>query len=478
MPDPYPVTLDSKDFTLSANGALDEVAATNPITASNHNLIQSAIVELETKVGVTSSSVVTSLDYLLKSTSSGDPGHLHTKVGTIATGVWNGTAIADANVVDALTISGGTVNNSIIGGSTAAAGTFTQLDIEGEGDLRLQDNTGGQYVGFDAPATVSSSYTLTLPAAIGSVADVLKINNTDGTLEWGAAGGGGATAFDGSAPAATNIATMTVNDPNPALTIDQSGTGNALTIKDGTALALQVKDGGDMTIGQDAGSSTTQKIIFATHSLSSFYPSMYATGQLMYFDGNGITYNFMTSGASLFQVQNGLINIGRSGTGGTLQMFGDDVRTRSITGTNGRIRIKFGGWVQSNEVVTGRSTGADDVGGLFTADRGTTGANSQGAFRAERPDGNNYLWLWPDDSDNWRVLNAEPSAFTDGVAVVTSGSDLAQAATDGFTYIPHIEAAPSGTPTTVTGRAAMAFDEDTDTLYIRGASGWVSVTLT
>ena len=107
-----------------------------------------------------------------------------TTLGTVGTGTWQGTAVADTYVADALTISGGTVNNSVIGGSTAAAGTFTQVDVTGEGDLRLQDNTGGQYVGLDAPATVSGSYTLTLPAAIGSVDQALTINNVDGTLQW------------------------------------------------------------------------------------------------------------------------------------------------------------------------------------------------------------------------------------------------------------------------------------------------------
>ena len=48
-------------------------------------------------------------------------------VGTITSGTWNGTAIADAYVANDLTISGGTVDNSVIGGSTAAAGTFTDL---------------------------------------------------------------------------------------------------------------------------------------------------------------------------------------------------------------------------------------------------------------------------------------------------------------------------------------------------------------
>jgi hypothetical protein len=50
-----------------------------------------------------------------------------TTLGTIGTGTWQGTAVADTYVANDLTISGGTVNNSVIGGSSAAAGTFTTL---------------------------------------------------------------------------------------------------------------------------------------------------------------------------------------------------------------------------------------------------------------------------------------------------------------------------------------------------------------
>ena len=73
------------------------------------------------------------------------------------------------------------VGSSAISGGTA---TFTQVDITAEGDLRLQDNSGGQYVGLDAPATVSTSYTLTLPSAVGSANQVLSLSSTDGTLAW------------------------------------------------------------------------------------------------------------------------------------------------------------------------------------------------------------------------------------------------------------------------------------------------------
>ena len=75
--------------------------------------------------------------------------------------------------------------------------TATQLDILAEGDLRLQDASGGQYVGFEAPATVSASYTLEMPPATGATGKVLKMSSTANALEWGDAGGAAAlnTAF-------------------------------------------------------------------------------------------------------------------------------------------------------------------------------------------------------------------------------------------------------------------------------------------
>ena len=109
-------------------------------------------------------------------------------VGTIASGTWNGGVIGDAYVIDALTIAGGTVDNSVIGANTPAAGTFTnvaatQVDIQGTGDLRLQDTTGGESVGFQAPGTVTT-YTITMPGAVGSSGQALRASDGSGTLEW------------------------------------------------------------------------------------------------------------------------------------------------------------------------------------------------------------------------------------------------------------------------------------------------------
>lgn len=50
-----------------------------------------------------------------------------TTLGTITTGTWTGSVIADAHIADNLTISGGTINNTPIGGTARSSGAFTTL---------------------------------------------------------------------------------------------------------------------------------------------------------------------------------------------------------------------------------------------------------------------------------------------------------------------------------------------------------------
>lgn len=61
--------------------------------------------------------------------------------------------------------------------------TATQLNVEATGDLRLEDTTGGEYVALQAPGTVTS-YTVTMPGAVGSSGQALRSSDGSGTLEW------------------------------------------------------------------------------------------------------------------------------------------------------------------------------------------------------------------------------------------------------------------------------------------------------
>lgn len=64
--------------TLDDNTTLHNIATGDVYIASFHNDPKDAVLALEAKVGANNSAVVTSLDYLVKSTSSVDPGHKHT----------------------------------------------------------------------------------------------------------------------------------------------------------------------------------------------------------------------------------------------------------------------------------------------------------------------------------------------------------------------------------------------------------------
>lgn len=99
----------------------------------------------------------------------------------------NGALAGSANLTfngTTLTAAGfsGPLNGSV-GATTPSTGVFTQVDITGEGDLRLQDAAGGQYVALQAPATIASSYTLTMPTTDGDANQVLTTDGS-GVLSW------------------------------------------------------------------------------------------------------------------------------------------------------------------------------------------------------------------------------------------------------------------------------------------------------
>ena len=58
-----------------------------------------------------------------------------TTLGTIGTGTWQGSVIANAYIAEDLTIAGGSINNTPIGATTANTGAFTTLTASGEVDF-------------------------------------------------------------------------------------------------------------------------------------------------------------------------------------------------------------------------------------------------------------------------------------------------------------------------------------------------------
>jgi len=123
----------------------------------------------------------------------------------------------------------------------------TSIELLARAEARFQDASGGQYVALEAPATVSSSYVMTLPDADGSSGQFLR---TDGSGALSFATVSTSTAFDDvtAGDAAVNVTTTAGN-----ITIDAQGNDTDIIFK-GT-------DGGSDTTfltidGSAAGSAT------------------------------------------------------------------------------------------------------------------------------------------------------------------------------------------------------------------------------
>ena len=120
-------------------------------------------------------------------TSVGTLGNL-----TVADFVFAGTFIPDSTTAPFMGMYAPAANT--LGFATDSVQRITidpngNLTINAQGDLRFADSDSSNWVAFQAPATVASNVTWTLPSADGTSGQVLSTNGS-GTLSWSTAGGG------------------------------------------------------------------------------------------------------------------------------------------------------------------------------------------------------------------------------------------------------------------------------------------------
>jgi hypothetical protein len=75
------------------------------------------------------------------------------------------------------------------GDSNLVWNSSTGLNIGSQKELRLQDTTGGEYIGMKASGT-TTDYTITWPAAVAGGNDYVLKSTTGGVLSWGEVSGG------------------------------------------------------------------------------------------------------------------------------------------------------------------------------------------------------------------------------------------------------------------------------------------------
>jgi hypothetical protein len=82
-------------------------------------------------------------------------------------------------------------NGGVFAGSTNFTFDGSNVQIGSQGDLRLGDSDNSNYVALHAPTTITSNYTLTLPATTGSANQVIQTDGS-GNLSFATVSGGAA----------------------------------------------------------------------------------------------------------------------------------------------------------------------------------------------------------------------------------------------------------------------------------------------
>jgi len=165
----------------------------------------------------------------------------------------------------------------------------TQINITGQGTLRLQDTTGGEYVGLRSPSALGASYTLTFPADDGTSGQAL-ITDGSGGLSWSTAASG-----DVYGPASATDNAVARFDSTTGKIIQNSvvivgDTGDVSGVGTLSAATLTLTNAlGTAYGGTGLTSFTSGGVVYASST------SALATGSALTFDGT----NLFTTGSLL-----------------------------------------------------------------------------------------------------------------------------------------------------------------------------------
>ena len=174
----FPTSLDTLTNPIS-NNTLD-----SPSHSGQHSYGNDAVEALEAKVGANSSAVTSSLDYLVKSTSSSNPGHKHTLANgatdlTKASAAEINTGTDDAKFATALALAGSNIPNSRLN-SKIISGTKNMA--AGNGNVSYT-GVGFRPTSIIAMSIINGSATITI---LLGFADSTKTSNGIGlnTVSW------------------------------------------------------------------------------------------------------------------------------------------------------------------------------------------------------------------------------------------------------------------------------------------------------
>jgi hypothetical protein len=174
---------------------------------------------------------------------------------------FNGTTLTvndltDSSLTATRIVFAGTAGNLTDSANLTWNGTSlsaTQIDITAQGPLRLQDTTGGEYVGLRSPASLGASYTLTFPADDGTSGQAL-ITDGSGVLSWSTAASGdvygpasstdnAVARFDSTTGKLLQNSVVLIGDTGAVTGVTDLSASGAVTLSGGTANGVTYLNG-------------------------------------------------------------------------------------------------------------------------------------------------------------------------------------------------------------------------------------------
>lgn len=102
-------------------------------------------------------------------------------VGVVSSGGSVGLLSVDANTLSSVDTN---TNLTLSPNGTGEIRATSNLQLNAQADLRLADSDSTHYVALHSPATVSASYTMTMPNAVSTRVDNALLSDTSGNLTW------------------------------------------------------------------------------------------------------------------------------------------------------------------------------------------------------------------------------------------------------------------------------------------------------
>lgn len=352
----YPSSIDS--FDTKAYG--------DTVEAAHVNALQTAVAAIETKVGVTGSSIVDSLDYKLTSSSSANPGHTHTGASLSAiteSSITDGSILArvagNESITGAYTFSNSAGVSITAGANTASGATTLVLGSggnEGSAVASISFGTSAAASYLTVGHTVSSTFDPNFAFGVNKLLSLkggLYVGTIFRTTTTNTMAGLGRLTVENPDTDTVAAAYLKNTDTTPApggavLKIDSSVTGTAgdadynfIEVKsDGYANFLKLRGDGRTYINSDPAEAVSAgtdyyPLTIGNKNLAESTTGMYSALRL-YSDADASGTQLVYQDANLLAAANGLPNaIAQTYSAGRLDIaFSNNATGDSPSATN------------------------------------------------------------------------------------------------------------------------------------------------